>query len=1186
MIGQATHGVVVEAPRGTTKECLLVLCALLIGVSLPVASTPSPPDIRFPWNVEVVAWGAGRTGAAIDANGTLHAAFVEPWPSFELVYAQRSDSGWTFHRVDSDAWAPSLALDPVNVPGLLYLGRTDRTVRYAYPWGTTFANETVATLDDDPVEGTSIGFDAQGRAHAAYRTVGSVTGTSRLHYSVRENGTWRMETVYTTFTFTNPYDWPSLRLDSMGRPHIAVYTNGAYRLDYFSRNESGWIREPVDAWGPLRECCDVPSLGIDSQDRPRIAMYNLTGQALRFARYDDLTGRWFLDNVYTEADSKTAPGTTSLAMDAADRPRVSYFETDLRVLMYFSYEPGLGWSREVADPTLWTGNHNALVLDAQGAPHILYNWADGNTTRIKHAWQVWPDTVPPRSSAQPVTPYWRTTAPVQVSAVAADPSGVANVTLWSRFSLDNVSWGPWTSVSTLDAVPWTWAFSVPQGDGYYEFYTTAIDRLGNEEPPPTQADAVLGYDSTPPTSGVLAVSPYWRTAPPLAVDALGADALSGVARLTLWYAHSADNVTWAARIPYASRSTLPWSWSFPFPDGEGYYRFYAIARDVAGNVEPVKTGAEAVAGYRSPPDYVPSNPSPAMSPTVGLSLPIQLSVRVGNLGGDWDTDVTLAFFNSSTPGFPFATFVVPPLSRGATSGLFEASWTSPPIEGLYPVSTSVDYSDDALESNEINNVYTWFVDVVASPVTTLEIGEPNATVGWTYVTSSTSLSFSILDQSGLGIRRTIYRADGGPWANYTATGPFSLSGDGGHLLEWSSEDFAGNVEVLRSQVLRVDDTSPATIIVVGDPKHVSGDTFVKSTTTLTLAAVDSGSPPVGLGETEYRIDVGPWTAYVGGFLVAGEAFHLIEFGSIDLLGNQESIQAFGVVVDDSPPSIVVEVGSPVFQSDALYVGPSSQFTLVSRDLGPIPVGLEVLEWSIQPGTWTPYGAAFGLPTPDGMKRVDYRGSDFLGNADSGTLEAFLDSTPPITTPSHVSGTYPLGTEFSLAAVDAGSGIESTSYRIDSENWTTSFGPFTLQVGTHIVAFRSLDRLGNPELERTIAVEIVDGAPPPPPATPATNWKPVVACIFSVILAVLGVWSAKRVPWRGRGGPAGFRATFGATSLPFVAAEIATAVVSIATGFLSIPPIVGVGAAVDVSILVVGSSVSVWRIRRAPRRSPG
>jgi len=105
--------------------------------------------------------------------------------------------------------------------------------------------------------------------------------------------------------------------------------------------------------------------------------------------------------------------------------------------------------------------------------------------------------------------------------------------------------------------------------------------------------------------------------------------------------------------------------------------------------------------------------------------------------------------------------------------------------------------------------------------------------------------------------------------------------------------------------------------------------------------------------------------------------------------------------------------------------------------------------------------------------------------------------------------------------------------------------------------------------------------------PEVNWKPLVAGVFTAILVVAGVWSARRAPWS-----TGVRRTvraFAVFALPFVLGEAATGVLSFFTGWLSIPPVLGLGTAVDLAILLSGLAVGGFRgvmTRTSSKRAPG
>jgi M6 family metalloprotease-like protein len=110
-------------------------------------------------------------------------------------------------------------------------------------------------------------------------------------------------------------------------------------------------------------------------------------------------------------------------------------------------------------------------------------------------------------------------------------------------------------------------------------------------------------DNTPPVSSVDPIEPYWqlgelrdppsdmRLRTPIKITATASDDLSGVAKVELWYRYSLDN--WTDTVAWKKRpwrlygvddnGADGWSWEFDAPEGYGYYEFYSIATDRAGN---------------------------------------------------------------------------------------------------------------------------------------------------------------------------------------------------------------------------------------------------------------------------------------------------------------------------------------------------------------------------------------------------------------------------------------------------------------------------------------------------------------------------------------------------------------------------------------------------------------------------
>jgi regulation of enolase protein 1 (concanavalin A-like superfamily) len=94
-------------------------------------------------------------------------------------------------------------------------------------------------------------------------------------------------------------------------------------------------------------------------------------------------------------------------------------------------------------------------------------------------------------------------------------------------------------------------------------------------------------------------------------------------------------------------------------------------------------------------------------------------------------------------------------------------------------------------------------DPVTDPVTTAAFA-PATVHGW--FPQDPTVTLTATDNSGLGIAGTSYRIDGGAWQTYAA--PFTITGDGTHLLEYYSTDNFGDVETTRSTTVQIDTTQP------------------------------------------------------------------------------------------------------------------------------------------------------------------------------------------------------------------------------------------------------------------------------------------------------------------------------------------------------------------------------------------
>ena len=271
----------------------------------------------------------------------------------------------------------------------------------------------------------------------------------------------------------------------------------------------------------------------------------------------------------------------------------------------------------------------------------------------------------------------------------------------------------------------------------------------------------------------------------------------------------------------------------------------------------------------------------------------------------------------------------------------------------------------------------------------------------------------------------------------------------------------------------------------------------------------------------------------------------------------------------APPVTSLHVGAPNYTNGPTFVTSRTHLWFSAADQG--GAGILRTMSRVDGASWGETAGSFVL-LYEGEHDLEWYSEDRAGNVEpprSATL--IVDDTPPTTTMAPAGDTFPATASFGLSATDAASGVNRTEYRIDDGDWTTYTSAFRLPPGTHRVGFRSADHLGNVEPERTRVLAIVA----------ETNWKPLVAVLFALALAGVGAWSSRRAPLAFGGRAPSARNAFAATALPFAVAEGVTGVVSLLTGLLSVPPIIGAGTVVDVGILVAGLTWFGVRVHRRP-----
>ncbi len=329
------------------------------------------------WQIETVQ--SGTVGLypslAPDAAGHPHIAGYDQ-ANGNLLYFYHDGTAWNVETVESSGTVgkyPSLVLDAAGRPHIsYYVGFSDYDLHYAYSDGSTWQIET-PDAGGDVGTFTALALDSAGRAQIAYYAPGS----NEVRLAVRE-AIWQVQTVATLPADPDPESHPLGLTVGDGDEPCLVYADGAGGLVYTCREGNAW--QPGH---PAGDAGHHASLALDAAGRPHLAYYDATRGDLRYASFDGAT--WQTEVVAGNGDVGQH---AALALDAAGHPHLVAYDATGDALLYVVGD-GSGWQQEGVAGRTGVGQYAALALDGVGRPHVacldetadtlFYAYRDGGT---------------------------------------------------------------------------------------------------------------------------------------------------------------------------------------------------------------------------------------------------------------------------------------------------------------------------------------------------------------------------------------------------------------------------------------------------------------------------------------------------------------------------------------------------------------------------------------------------------------------------------------------------------------------------------------------------------------------------------------------------------------------------------------------------------------------------------------
>jgi len=302
-----------------------------------------------------------------------------------------------------------------------------------------------------------------------------------------------------------------------------------------------------------------------------------------------------------------------------------------------------------------------------------------------------------------------------------------------------------------------------------------------------------------------------------------------------------------------------------------------------------------------------------------------------------------------------------------------------------------------------------------------------------------------------------------------------------NIIRYYSADSVGNEEEVGEFQFTVDATPPITTHRFTG--RFSGSNLSPNTT-FTLQSDDNKS---GVKDIFVQLNDDEPQSYSGGEIRLGDLgtpeseFSTIYYFAVDNVGNEEQKKQFNFSIDTKGPEVQYSWNGNHFESaaDAYFIHPDARLNLSASDNK-----MEVEQkWYLLSGGITQNKTTYAKPIsfPENLRQpvtVSLGAVDELGNqGETRQLKITMDATEPATTyaiegkqiASGNSFILGAGATISLSARDAGSGIASTTYQINTQTPRRYTKPIQFRTSGDItLTIGSVDKVGNQESKQEIS----------------------------------------------------------------------------------------------------------------------
>ncbi|MCX6667835.1 MAG: DUF2341 domain-containing protein [Euryarchaeota archaeon] len=464
----------------------------------------------------------------------------------------------------------------------------------------------------------SIAINSTGGLHIVWDGgVSSATALIREIHSSDGGATWTSPVTVSGPYTTRAQNVPSIAIDSNDNMYVVWYggnqatANTQIRFSKSTNGGTTWsaptnITTSIGATYYLQQ---YPSIAIDNSNNLYVVWNGRYSGAspgslyhIRFSKSTNGGTTWSAATNISTLTTAYDQLNPCIALDNANGIRVVWYGRAVAAIA----QTQIRYTASTNGGTTWSASYNISrnIAYNQQYPSIAVD--NGNNLHV-----VW----------QGLHAGSTTKNQIRYSKYTASWSAPSNLTTTTDYvsNYPNLLWGNFPNVSgkEIDA-PQTGYALVYASDNNNIIYYNSTD--------------LTWPDIEKPTSAVNNIAPYWKS-PQLIITATASDTgSSGLKNVTLYYYNSTNNATWGGPWKFGSTNTTPWinpsaiPWSFTFPNGTGYYRFYSRAYDNATNQETF-TGNDTKCGYDT---VAPSSSVSPISPYWKKSTPTTITATASD----------------------------------------------------------------------------------------------------------------------------------------------------------------------------------------------------------------------------------------------------------------------------------------------------------------------------------------------------------------------------------------------------------------------------------------------------------------------------------------------------------------------------------------------------------------------------